>query len=156
MTYNREDCCWRCKQRGHTRLDCKRLPKKFCSRCSKDGVLTRDCPIDEKRETGRRRSGRHPAQIRIEYRPRPHIEVWIRRHRFSALLDLGSEVSCVREESRNTQERPQGHYILLADNTRVEVTETIRLPLYWQGNTYWHNFFVLPDLASTVFIGTDL
>jgi len=43
VTYNREECCWRCKQRGHTRLDCKRPPKKFCSRCGKDGVLTREC-----------------------------------------------------------------------------------------------------------------
>jgi hypothetical protein len=42
-TYNREKCCWRCKQRGHTRQYCQRPPKKFCSRCGKDGVLTRDC-----------------------------------------------------------------------------------------------------------------
>jgi len=42
-TYCREECCWKCKQRGHTRFDCKRPPKKFCSRCGKDGVLTKDC-----------------------------------------------------------------------------------------------------------------
>ncbi|KAL6433556.1 hypothetical protein ACFW04_006562 [Cataglyphis niger] len=24
--YNKEECCWRCKQRGHTRFDCKRPP----------------------------------------------------------------------------------------------------------------------------------
>jgi hypothetical protein len=42
-TYSREDCCWRCKQRGHTRLQCRRPPRKFCSTCGKDGVLTRDC-----------------------------------------------------------------------------------------------------------------
>ena len=49
--YSRDKCCWRCKQRGHTRLDCKRPPKKFCSRCGKDGVLTRDChpPGNERR-----------------------------------------------------------------------------------------------------------
>ncbi|KAM0732973.1 hypothetical protein ACS0PU_001134 [Formica fusca] len=41
--YNREECCWRCKQRGHTRADCKRPPRKFCSQCGKDGVLTRQC-----------------------------------------------------------------------------------------------------------------
>lgn len=41
--YSRDDCCWRCKQRGHTRQDCRRPPRKFCSRCGKDGVLTRDC-----------------------------------------------------------------------------------------------------------------
>lgn len=43
VTYDRRECCWRCKQRGHTRFDCKRIPRKFCSRCGKDGVLTRDC-----------------------------------------------------------------------------------------------------------------
>lgn len=42
-TYNRNEYCWRCKQRGHTRMDCKRPPKKFCSRCGKDGVFTWDC-----------------------------------------------------------------------------------------------------------------
>lgn len=41
--YDRNECCWRCKQRGHTRFKCERPPKKFCSRCGKDGVLTRDC-----------------------------------------------------------------------------------------------------------------
>lgn len=43
LTYNRADHCWRCKQRGHTRADCKRPARKFCSQCGKDGVLTRDC-----------------------------------------------------------------------------------------------------------------
>ena len=43
VTYNRDECCWRCKQRGHTRFECKRPPKKFCSRCGKDGIFTKDC-----------------------------------------------------------------------------------------------------------------
>lgn len=42
-TYDRTECCWRCKQRGHTRADCKRPPKRFCSQCGKDGVFTREC-----------------------------------------------------------------------------------------------------------------
>ncbi|KAL6416706.1 hypothetical protein ACFW04_011468 [Cataglyphis niger] len=42
-TYDRATCCWRCKQRGHTRLKCRRPARKFCSRCGKDGVLTREC-----------------------------------------------------------------------------------------------------------------
>jgi hypothetical protein len=41
--YDRNECCWRCKQRGHTRFDCRRIAKKFCSQCGKDGVFTRDC-----------------------------------------------------------------------------------------------------------------
>nr|XP_012234646.1 PREDICTED: uncharacterized protein K02A2.6-like [Linepithema humile] len=37
-TYNKDECCWRCKQRGHTRWNCKHTPKKFCSQCGKDGI----------------------------------------------------------------------------------------------------------------------
>jgi len=42
-TYDRRNCCWRCKQRGHHRMNCKRPAKKFCSQCGKDDVYTRDC-----------------------------------------------------------------------------------------------------------------
>jgi len=41
--YNKKDCCWRCKQRGHTRAQCRKQAKKFCSQCGRDGVLTKDC-----------------------------------------------------------------------------------------------------------------
>ena len=41
--YDKSECCWRCKQRGHTRFECRRAAKKFCSQCGKDGVFTRDC-----------------------------------------------------------------------------------------------------------------
>jgi len=43
VAYDRQNCCWRCKQRGHHRMNCKRPAKKFCSQCGKDGVLTREC-----------------------------------------------------------------------------------------------------------------
>ncbi|XP_076298558.1 uncharacterized protein LOC143217809 [Lasioglossum baleicum] len=35
--------CWRCKQRGHVRFECRNKYRKFCSRCGRDGVLTREC-----------------------------------------------------------------------------------------------------------------
>lgn len=43
VAYSRSECCWRCKQRGHTRQNCKRPARKFCSQCGKDGVLTKEC-----------------------------------------------------------------------------------------------------------------
>jgi hypothetical protein len=43
MPYDRANTCWRCKQRGHDRFNCKRPARKFCSQCGKDGVLTKDC-----------------------------------------------------------------------------------------------------------------
>lgn len=40
--YDRNTACWQCKQRDHSRFDCKRLACKFCSQYGKDGVLTKD------------------------------------------------------------------------------------------------------------------
>ena len=42
-TYDRKTCCWRCKQRGPDRFNCGNEPKKFCSHCGKDDILSRDC-----------------------------------------------------------------------------------------------------------------
>jgi len=42
-TYDRKNTCWRCKQRGHDRFNCRRPAKRFCSQCGKDGVLTQEC-----------------------------------------------------------------------------------------------------------------
>lgn len=40
--YNRGECYWQCKQRGHTRFNCKRPPRKFCFQCGHDEVLTKE------------------------------------------------------------------------------------------------------------------
>ncbi|XP_032682493.1 uncharacterized protein K02A2.6-like [Odontomachus brunneus] len=37
--YNKDECCWRCKQKGHSRFNCKRPPRKFCSQCGKDDAI---------------------------------------------------------------------------------------------------------------------
>ncbi|CAG5100668.1 Protein of unknown function [Cotesia congregata] len=42
-TYIPEECCWRCGQRGHFRYECKNVWKKFCTRCGKQNIRTRDC-----------------------------------------------------------------------------------------------------------------
>ena len=36
--YHRKDHCWRCKQRGHSRAECRNTPRLICSVCGKDGV----------------------------------------------------------------------------------------------------------------------
>jgi len=41
--YDRANTCWRCKQRGHDRFNCRRPAKRFCSQCGKDGVRTQEC-----------------------------------------------------------------------------------------------------------------
>ena len=39
----REECCWKCGQRGHNRFNCRNPPKRFCSWCGKEDILTREC-----------------------------------------------------------------------------------------------------------------
>jgi len=41
--YDRTNTCWRCKQRGHNRFNCRRPAKRFCSQCGRDGVRTQEC-----------------------------------------------------------------------------------------------------------------
>jgi hypothetical protein len=36
--------CWRCGQAGHFRHECTGPAKIFCSRCRKEGVMSKDCP----------------------------------------------------------------------------------------------------------------
>lgn len=45
--YDRARCCWRCKEQGHDRFNCKNKSKKFCSYCGKDGVFTYNCGCPE-------------------------------------------------------------------------------------------------------------
>jgi len=58
---NRNECRWKCKQRGHTRFQCKRRGKKFCSQCGRDGVLTKDCHPPSGKATGAGASAAAPA-----------------------------------------------------------------------------------------------
>lgn len=41
--------CWRCGRPGHLRSTCNFPPAVFCSRCGKQGVMSRDCPCGKPR-----------------------------------------------------------------------------------------------------------
>ena len=36
--------CWRCGKSGHFRTECTEPARIFCSRCRRDGIMSRDCP----------------------------------------------------------------------------------------------------------------
>lgn len=75
--YNREKCCWRCKQRGHIRLTCQRPLKKFYLRCRKHGIFIRDCLLMSGNQPYQQRCSRCPifSKTRITYQSRSHISV---------------------------------------------------------------------------------
>ena len=64
--YNREDCCWRLSSEDIP--DTTVRPKKFCSRCGRDGIFSRDCAC--KRLGNERRAGPIQAPPRPEATPK--------------------------------------------------------------------------------------
>lgn len=160
--YNRTDCCWRCKQRGHTRFACQTTPKKFCSICGKDGRLTRDC--HPKCRTGRETTvqTRPTENVKIRYQPRPHLDVTLWGRPFTALLDTGSEgsfvtgdiISYAEEHERLLLKRHKP--IILANGTQTTCPGSLSLPLQVGKTTYQHDFSVMRGMKSEIIIGVDL
>lgn len=44
--YDRNKNCWRCKEPGHTRFNCRNPAKLFCSRCGKNNIASKNCRCD--------------------------------------------------------------------------------------------------------------
>lgn len=41
--YDHRECCWRYKERGHSRLECKNAPYKVYFDCGEEGILRIEC-----------------------------------------------------------------------------------------------------------------
>lgn len=129
---------------------------------SRRGPHPRVPPTNGKRSTGRQRHGRHPTRVRIEYTPRPHLQIQIYQETLWALLDSGSEALFVsaaiadRMRTAGVRIRPREDQINMAIGTKAPITGTLRATIKIDGRTIRHCFQILPKLSSEVLIGTDL
>ncbi|XP_077280405.1 uncharacterized protein LOC143907461 [Temnothorax americanus] len=136
--YNRGECCWRCKQRGHTRFDCRRPAQKFCSRCGKDGVLTKDCHPLAGNETGTAETPAGWPILPVKFTPRPHLKTSICDRPLEALLDTGSEISFVNEHTAQLAQTlgfpvtPEEE-VQLANGQHITLPDRVRLPIRTAG-----------------------
>ncbi|KAL6419044.1 hypothetical protein ACFW04_014106 [Cataglyphis niger] len=145
--YNREKCCWRCKQRGHTRRrPHQRLP-----------------PAAGKRQPRREYNGRLPsAPHGVRYTPRPHLTITIHGLPVDALLDSGSELSFINAETverlrrRGVEPTVTEGQVRMADDTHTATRGYVQAPLRLQGRTYTHTFAILPALQEDMLVGVDL
>ena len=75
--YDRFQCCWRCKQRGHDRFSCNNRARKFCSWCGKDDIFSKNCHC-ERPGNGQRagsKTGRpRPSETSNKAKPGPSSE----------------------------------------------------------------------------------
>ncbi|XP_014469758.1 PREDICTED: uncharacterized protein LOC106741871 [Dinoponera quadriceps] len=130
--YERSMCCWRCKQRGHTRLQCRRPARKFCSQCDRDGVLTCEChPVPG--------NGQEASAASSDDRP----------VQSTSLTD--HDRTPVHQEAP-----PLHHTIRLADGATIQPTKAICLPIRIGTQTLNHRCYVVPSLESDILIGIDL
>lgn len=113
-TVYKDECCWQCKQRGHTRANCKRPPRKFCSQRWR--ANQRMSSPTWKRHSNRGYPGEPPVQpIYLDYRPRPFVRVTIQRRTVDVLIDTEVEISLVSPDIAQTA------------NSRTTSGERIRL-----------------------------
>ncbi|KMQ85218.1 reverse ribonuclease integrase, partial [Lasius niger] len=141
--YNRTECCWR--------LRARRGPHEGLSSAA------------GKRIAGRGHGDRKQyPEPRISYTPRPHLDIQVHNRRYSALLNTGSEISFVNDQTAE-QLRQEGcsiqaheEQIQLANGAAAEMAGIVTLPVRINRQLYRHEFAVLPSLESQVLIGADL
>lgn len=130
QTYDKNECCWQCKQQSHTRFDCRRIPRRFCSQCRKDGVFTRDChppPGNARRNRGQR------SLLEISFRARPYTTVRLAGEAYDVLIDTGSELTLVSAQTarrlceRRVRTSLSREHICVADGTSTPIREILRV-----------------------------
>lgn len=67
--YDRATCCWKCGQRGHSRYECRRAQRLFCSYCGTEGRTTSRCPCNSLSGNDNRISGRGTDRSGHHQRP---------------------------------------------------------------------------------------
>lgn len=100
-----------------------------------------------------------PTTSRIRYLPRPTLQISMLGHTLEALLDTGSQLSCVNGEIRDwarkngLKEEKTGDLISLVDGTDARPVGTLRIPFSTDGMQYEENFTVLPRMTRPVLLG---
>lgn len=120
-------------------------------------------------KTGKRRTDRgtprQPSvqeQVKIYYKPRPFIRVKIGKKQITALLDSGSEISCINQNTAQLAKRNLHRIkkiqktVNLANGSTANITGTTEIPIKIGKYTYQHTFYITPDLDCEALIGIDL
>lgn len=150
--------CWRCGKTGHTRYQCDREPKLFCSRCLQPGVLSRECVCPPRTQTRNRETAYQDTTANQPIR----LPVRIQGHHFTATVDTGSNHSyigdivfnrCTHNSTREKLE-PAGE-VIMANGGVTAVKYAYTFDIIIEERIRRMRFGFLPDLMDEVILGMD-
>ncbi|XP_067621585.1 uncharacterized protein [Eurosta solidaginis] len=168
--YSREESCWRCKELGHMRHQCRKARRLFCSRCGRDNVLSRDCWCDKASTLTpvRLRHRKTPQSAAIDEQPpnemmdgRHYVKVTIEGLNVRALLDTGATLTYVGDTIRKHLEgkkiacAPSVRNVQLTDRTCVVSSYTYPVTILCNNKPTHMRVFTLPNLAEYMILGMD-
>lgn len=163
--YDRNECCWRCGQRGHRRQNCRNRSILFCSYCGKTNTKSVDCPCSKPTRTAP--TGKRPNQPENSIPTaniatndsRPYTDVFIKGRKFRALIDCGANTSFIGRNALEwvISQRFPSHYIgsstTLANGTKGNSPVSYRVTMIANNLEIIQDFLTLEGLTEDVLLG---